>query len=156
MTRGSWFATLVILSLVGAWSLADAQTYSAQTRQIGANRDTVARVARDVLTAAGFTLADRPKAGTLGKARIAYANLPCEHVRSASGEWVLQIDLNPSRGSKDTTLMMVSYPETRAVREARRAEGVPTFESDCLQKHAQQLGDSIQAQALATLVPSRP
>jgi DICT domain-containing protein len=99
------------------------------------------------LASAGFQLEERPKAGKVGKARIAYANVPCEHVRSASGEWVLQIELNP-RG-KDTTMMMMSFPETRAVKDARRAEGVPTFESDCLQRRVQQLGDSIQAKALA-------
>ena len=143
----------------GAWSVAHGQrgTHSAQMRRIAANRDTVARVTRDLLAEAGFTLVDRPSAAAVGRARMAYGSVPCAHVRAASGDLVLRVDLNP-RGSlagHDTTVVMVSFPETRAVLEARRAEGVSLFESDCLQKFVTQLTDSIEARALSIMRSER-
>jgi hypothetical protein len=144
---------LALLLVAGSWSDGHAQggTRSAVMRWVHGNRDVVARAAREMLTANGFVLEEKERAGKVGKARKAYANTPCEHLQSFSGEWLLHIDLNP-RGlpvAKDQTIVVMNYEETQAVRSARRAEGDSILvKSDCLQQYVDQLVDSIQARVL--------
>jgi hypothetical protein len=121
-------------------------------RSIAGSQDSVARAARGVLAARGFAL-EAEKRGKVGKARIPYANLPCEHIRSFPGEFVLQVDLNP-RGfpnAKNATLVILRYEETRAVLDARRAEVGDSvlLGPHCMQRFVDQMADSIQASLLS-------
>lgn len=154
-SRSPFRLTPLVVLLLVAWSWSDGQaqrgTRSAVMRWVTARREVVARAARDVLSANGFVLEERERPGKVGRARKPYANTPCEHLQSVSGEWVLQIDLNP-RGlpvAKDQTIVLMNYEETHAVLSARRAEGDSILvKADCLQQYVDQLGDSIQARVL--------
>jgi hypothetical protein len=118
-------------------------------KRVVANPAAVAETTSEILAGLGFALDSDRKPGTVGKANLPHASTPCEHLQTAAGEWVLQVDLNP-RGfgiARDTTLLVLSFEETKPVLAARRAEGVAVMEDDCLTRYTRRLADSIKVRA---------
>ncbi len=130
-----------------------APTSMVQLERVAATPEVVFDAAVAKLAQEGFTLdAAQEGARYSIKATKPYAETGCEELQKEEGEWTLLVDVNPPDfpSIADRVTLMLSYEETKAILDARKAEGGGEFMEDCLSNLVYQIAESIDEAATET------